>query len=445
MESFTFITLLGGYVATLAVLHMTLKSRKIPSGQPTSLVVPAGNTRVTYKHRDSHLDSTRSSFLQSEYRGFFNLIAMGMGFFVASHNVRHWLRTGTLVGLSSLAELFSRFEVFFLWLLFVFATFLSVVIQKLFVKCNLPVSLHVLLHGVFLSLFSVAAVVTISVHDWPLVPKACFLVEVVVLLMKVHSYFANNRRFMIAQGTQSSQEEKKVVFPSNVSFSNFLDFLLIPTLVYELSYPRTEKIRWNYLFEKIMTGIGICTVLHVIVDVYITPTLTNSPNESTIFVIAELIIPFTFCYLLQFYIVFDCICNAFAEVTKFGDRLFYDDWWNSTTMDEFARNWNRPVHLWLQRHIYLEAIDTFKLSKANAIWITFLFSGVAHELLMILCFKMFRPWLFVCQMAQVPMIIIGRNIKGTRFGNCFFWFGIVLGIPLLCTLYCREYYLTPVI
>jgi len=111
-------------------------------------------------------------------------------------------------------------------------------------------------------------------------------------------------------------------------------------------------------------------------------------------------------------------------------------------MDEFARNWNRPVHLWLQRHIYLECIETFQLSRLNAVSVTFLFSSIMHELLMICCFRMFRPWLFVLQMAQVPMIIIGKDLRGTRFGNYFFWFGIVLGIPLLSTLYCREYYLT---
>jgi sterol O-acyltransferase len=109
-----------------------------------------------------------------------------------------------------------------------------------------------------------------------------------------------------------------------VTYSNFVDFLLIPTLVYEQSYPRTEKIRWGYLAEKALTIIGVFTVLHVIVDVYISPVLLNSPNETTIEVVAELVIPFTFCYMLMFYMVFDCICNGFAELTCFGDRQFYE-------------------------------------------------------------------------------------------------------------------------
>jgi sterol O-acyltransferase len=32
-----------------------------------------------------------------------------------------------------------------------------------------------------------------------------------------------------------------ICYPENVTFLNYIDFLLVPTLVYELEYPRTEK------------------------------------------------------------------------------------------------------------------------------------------------------------------------------------------------------------
>jgi len=32
-----------------------------------------------------------------------------------------------------------------------------------------------------------------------------------------------------------------ICYPENVTFLNYVDFLLVPTLVYELEYPRTEK------------------------------------------------------------------------------------------------------------------------------------------------------------------------------------------------------------
>lgn len=401
--------------------------------------------RVVYKLRTSHLDSapmSKSPMLLSEFRGFFNLASIAMGFFVASHNVRYWLRHGTLIGLTSLINLFERFEVFFYWGGLIAFSFLAVVLQKFFINCKVPFATQRIIHAIYLLTLFVGTVAVIMLHSWPIVPKASLLAELIVILMKIHSYLVNNRHFMVEKARKEGSTTDVSLFPQNVTFGNFSDFLLIPSLVYELSYPRTEKIRWNYLLEKILTGVGIFTVIHVIVDIYVSPVLIKSPSESTIEVVAELIIPFTVSYMLVFYMVFDCICNGFAELTKFGDRLFYDDWWNSTTMDEFARNWNRPVHLWLMRHIYLETMETFKLNRMSAVWVTFLFSSMLHEAFMVVCFKMFRPWLFVSQMAQIPMIIIGRDLKGTRIGNFLFWFGIVLGVPLLSVLYCREYYLT---
>jgi len=196
----------------------------------------------------------------------------------------------------------------------------------------------------------------------------------------------------------------------------------------------------GYVLEKCFTAAGIIAFLHLVSDQYIVPIIVESPGVSPVEAVSKLAIPIFFVYMLVFYLVFDCICNGFAELTRFADREFYKDWWNSTTMDEFARNWNKPVHEWLLRHIYLESMETYRLSKNSATHVTFLFSSLLHELFMILCFRMFRPWLFAMQMAQIPLIILGRDLKGTRLGNFMFWFAILLGIPLISILYCREYY-----
>jgi len=216
--------------------------------------------------------------------------------------------------------------------------------------------------------------------------------------------------------------------------------MLLPALVYDLQFPRTNKIRIGYLLEKIALIIGVLVFNHLISQYYISPALLRSPDEAAIEVVAELIIPFFFLMMMTFYLVFDCVCNGFAEITCFADREFYKDWWNSTTMDEFARTWNIPVHKWLLQHVYLESLQHYKISKYTASFITFLFSGLLHELVMVLCFRMFTPFLFCSQLLQIPLIMLGRDLKGTRIGNCFFWFGLLLGIPLIGVMYCREYY-----
>lgn len=125
----------------------------------------------------------------------------------------------------------------------------------------------------------------------------------------------------------------------------------------------------------------------------------------------------------------------------FADRDFYDCWWNSTSFDEFARTWNKPVHEFLLRHVYLESIRTYKVSKRNATFLTFFMSSCLHELVMAIVGKKIRFYLFFFQMLQIPLIYISRIPffkKQRLLGNVIFWLGMLAGLPLIATLYCRE-------
>jgi len=180
---------------------------------------------------------------------------------------------------------------------------------------------------------------------------------------------------------------------------------------------------------------------HVLIHSYITPVLEKTPQISVLEAISLLLVPVFACYLLIFYIVFEVACNGFAELTRFADREFYQDWWNSTTWDEFARKWNRPVHEWLLRHVYLESINTYKLPSVKAAFITFLISSIFHELFLAVTLRLLRPWLFFLQMLQFPLILLGRHFKRKTIGNLIFWFGLMIGPPTLSILYCREFYM----
>ena len=63
------------------------------------------------------------------------------------------------------------------------------------------------------------------------------------------------------KSTITSQGSLKVTFPQNVTISNFWDYLLVPTLVYELEYPRTEKVRLSYILEKTLATFGTFYIL----------------------------------------------------------------------------------------------------------------------------------------------------------------------------------------
>ena len=67
-----------------------------------------------------------------------------------------------------------------------------------------------------------------------------------------------------------------------------------------------------------------------------------------------------------------------------------DNRWNSTSWDEFARKWNKPVHTFLLRHVYASSISAYRLSKKSAMTFTFILSAAVHELVMAVVTKKIR-------------------------------------------------------
>ncbi|UZJ54057.1 hypothetical protein CBS101457_003377 [Exobasidium rhododendri] len=235
-----------------------------------------------------------------------------------------------------------------------------------------------------------------------------------------------------AEGVEREVYTKTVTWPSNITFANFWDYLLIPTLVYELSYPRTKAIRPLYLLEKALATFGTFFVIYVITEHWIMP---HQPDPSTplLRTFLELAVPMMINYLLIFFIMFECICQWFAELTCFADRLFYEDWWNATSMDVFSRRWNRPVHSFLLRHVYASSI-TVGVSRSGAIFVTFLLSSLLHELVMAIVSGKIRGYLFAMQMAQLPLIALGQIPfvkRNETVGNVIFWTGLLIGFPML--------------
>ncbi|KAF8817376.1 hypothetical protein BYT27DRAFT_7152839 [Phlegmacium glaucopus] len=228
-----------------------------------------------------------------------------------------------------------------------------------------------------------------------------------------------------------------ITWPNNISWKNFAVYQLIPTVVYDLEYPRTDRIRPVYVFEKTVATFGTFALLYTVTESFILP-YTPTADQSFLRSLLDLALPFMVAYLLLFYIIFECICNGFAELSYFADRQFYEDWWNSTSWDEFARKWNKPVHVFLLRHVYAATIMRYRVSKFTAMLLTFLLSACAHELVMSVVTRKFRMYLFALQIVQIPLIMLSRIpvIKRNKLmGNVVFWLGLYAGLPLLCVAY----------
>ena len=100
---------------------------------------------------------------------------------------------------------------------------------------------------------------------------------------------------------------------------------------------------------------------------------------------------------------------------SFADRQFYDDWWNSTSWDEFSRKWNRPVHTFLLRHVYASSMSSYHLTRQGAMFVTFLLSAAAHELVMAIVTKKIRMYLFTLQVRVCACLGVWEF--GSSFGR----------------------------
>ncbi|AGO10055.1 AaceriAAR065Cp [[Ashbya] aceris (nom. inval.)] len=247
-----------------------------------------------------------------------------------------------------------------------------------------------------------------------------------------------------------NSQSTSVPFPSNITLDNYFMYSMFPTVVYQISYPRTDKIRWTYFVEKLAAIAGIIFIMMVVAQLLIYPVTIKamSLRESGMSfseraklwpnLLIEVVPGFIIMYLLVWYLIWDAILNCIAELTRFGDRYFYGDWWNCVNWGDFSRLWNVPVHKFLLRHVYHSSLSAFCLSTTQATFMTFILSSLVHELAMYVIFGKLRFYLFLFQMAQLPLMALNNSklLHDKKvLLNVLFWFGICTGPSVICTIY----------
>lgn len=122
-------------------------------------------------------------------------------------------------------------------------------------------------------------------------------------------------------------------YPRNLTVGNFCDFITLPTLVYELEYPRTEKIDWAYAMEKIAATFGIIIVMIAVSQSWIYPAVmeTVQMKEAGLtaqqrlqefpWVLSDLLFPFMIEYLLAFYVIWECVVR---DTPPYADAALTD-------------------------------------------------------------------------------------------------------------------------
>lgn len=243
------------------------------------------------------------------------------------------------------------------------------------------------------------------------------------------------------EGKKEARGKSVVGYPKNVHWSNFWYFVVAPVLVYETSYPRSSEVRWKYVaWYSVQALVGL-VVQYVLLMQFCVPVWREREKESVgvVWFWIKVALPSFGMWLLMFWGFFHCVLNVVAEVTRFADRQFYREWWNATTLHQFWRMWNLLVHEWCLRHLYVVQVERRGMSTRMATLVTFVMSAVVHEYVCVVGFRMFRPYMFVGMVAQIPLMQYSVRWEGMRQGNFVMWIMLFFGQSLIVLMYVRDF------
>eukprot|EP01055_Gregarina_sp_Pseudo9_P001764 Gregarina_sp_Pseudo_9__1763@NODE_219_length_3562_cov_43_099631_g204_i0_p1_GENE_NODE_219_length_3562_cov_43_099631_g204_i0NODE_219_length_3562_cov_43_099631_g204_i0_p1_ORF_typecomplete_len477_score76_75MBOAT/PF03062_19/21MBOAT/PF03062_19/3_5e36MBOAT_2/PF13813_6/3_9e03MBOAT_2/PF13813_6/0_00058_NODE_219_length_3562_cov_43_099631_g204_i020083438 len=375
-----------------------------------------------------------SRLSRSDFKGMVVLIHVLCGLYLVANPLYNMYENGYLIEPTLARALFEEFFILmaawatcFTWAFTSYLLFKAMLTRRLSTR-TVSLCQHITQAMLILGMISL-----IRWRRWAVFPSVFVLTVTLIHYMKMHSYVSCTKD-LFENGTDYPG------FPEACTLSNYFTYLLCPVLVYNITYPKCgHRFRVWYFIQKLIHLGGSLALIYTVSSQMVIPIFELSTQKSPLHVWARLVVPLLLMDFLFFYMMFECILNMLAEITDWGDRSYYDDWWNCTTWDDFARKWNKPVHEFLLCHVYVSTYRATKQSKFYASLSTFLFSALLHETVLATCLGVVRFWLFGLMMCQIPMMAFSRFHKHTTFGNYYFWFGLLVGVPFLSVLYARDW------
>eukprot|EP01065_Artemidia_motanka_P044818 TRINITY_DN643_c0_g4_i3.p1 TRINITY_DN643_c0_g4~~TRINITY_DN643_c0_g4_i3.p1 ORF type:complete len:506 (+),score=161.24 TRINITY_DN643_c0_g4_i3:104-1519(+) len=307
-------------------------------------------------------------------------------------------------------------------------------------------------------------------HAAPAVVMLCFAL---CFTMKLLSFWHGTRtlRYTLT-GTKPGDEKRRsrlasilppddrsaaefaMKFPRSMTLTSVLQFGTFPTLVWQTSYPRTSRVQKRNVIRYAVQVLFCISLIVAIIEQYITPLLFNAKETvdrafhhgqyGLVAALAlerllKLVVPNLYVWLVLFCGLFHSWLNLVAEVTRFGDRQFYQDWWNATSFREYWQKWNLPVRDWFRAHVY-RPLRRKGVGKSVVVLVVFLISGALHEFVTVVPLHLGVQVLVTLSFVlQLPLFLITDTEFFKRrpvLGNCMFWFVFcVAGQPVAVLVY----------
>lgn len=291
----------------------------------------------------------------------------------------------------------------------------------------------------------------IVAYPGPQMMKMALTLLLLTLALKQWTFVATSAEFRLKAFLTGQSS-------SGVTLGSYIYSLFAPTLIYQISYPRAASINWLRVLSLLAQQVMILIVSGVLLQDWISPLLDlykHAVTKEDIWQIAlatlRLAVPSTLVWLVLIgYGLFHVHLNMVAELTRFGDRLFFRDWWNARTLKYYWSNWNLPVSCFLRRHVM------YPLKRAGcpyflSMYAVFFVSAVLHEVGVAVPFgtyqgyrgflRLYGLWAFWGMIGQLGAIQMTNMFEKRPqwMGNLAFWtMFCVVGQPLAVLLYHNE-------
>ncbi|XP_075242961.1 sterol O-acyltransferase 1-like isoform X2 [Convolutriloba macropyga] len=256
----------------------------------------------------------------------------------------------------------------------------------------------------------------------------------------------------LSSTSRSVNAEDNIACPD---FSCYLYFLFAPTLLYRDEYPMTDSIDWNFVRSNFIQTAVCILYAAFIVSRFIFPVFSEFGTQAfdwELFIqsVFSMILPGTLLLVTFHFMFLHSWLNACAEMLRFADRIFYRDWWTSTSYGQYYRTWNVVVHDFLKAYIMYDSeilfVKLFGIKRSKnvhflSILTVFLVSALVHEYVIIMAAGFFFPILFIMfSGCGFWFMILVQNNRFDRFQNTIFWFLLTIGMGVLICWYSQEWY-----
>jgi sterol O-acyltransferase len=193
------------------------------------------------------------------------------------------------------------------------------------------------------------------------------------------------------------------------SLRHFVYFLFAPTLLYRPSYPLKSERNWSLVFRYSFLILSLFCITFKFGEKTAIPLRVLGVERITWSTLL------TQLYWTMWMSFISVICNiahqelwsnVFGELTLFGDRRFYGDWYRQEESTKWLLKWNIIVQEFLFEYIYL--FPRRRYGKFWGVFFVMLFSGIGHDFVIIVLVGMYLP-IYTISLPAMAFMHLGKE------------------------------------